>query len=443
MAKIVPFRGIRYNPEKVKDITAVVTPPYDVISPRDQQAYFNRHPNNIIRLDLNPPMDKDTAENNPHTRAAADFKKWRSEGVLARDAMPALYLTRVDFEMGGQVVARHGMIVLVGLEPFEKRIILPHEKTFSKVKSERFDLMKACHANFSPVFSIYSDQEGIQAALISAAKGREPAMDIVDDQGFRHRMWAVTDPSVHGFIAHAFQDKRLFIADGHHRYETALNYRTWASGQVPGFGPAHPANFIMMYLCSMEDPGLVVLPAHRMLADVPESMLTDFIRIAAKYFDIETVPFNPKDAKASKEAFFSRLNHQKNNNAIGVMIKGRPEFHLLLLKQGMMERLFGEEIPLALRVLDVTVLTRLVLMEMLGFDQAGLDDEKRITYSSNGLDAVLAAAEGACGIVFLLNSTKIEQVKAIAEAGLIMPRKTTYFYPKPITGQVLNSLVAE
>lgn len=443
MANIVPFRGIRYNPEKVKDIAAVVTPPYDVISAKDQEAYFRRHPNNIIRLDLNPPTDQDMGDNNPHTRAAADFNQWRKEGVLTRDVKPALYLTRVDFEMDGRSVARHGLIALVGLEPFEKRVILPHEKTFSKVKSERFDLMKACHANFSPVFSIYSDQEGIQDALIAAAQGREPDLDMVDDQRLRQRMWAVTDPSVHAFVAHGFQDKCLFIADGHHRYETALNYRTWVSQQTPDFSPAHPANFIMMYLCSMEDPGLVVLPAHRMVAEVPEALLQNFLSIATEYFNIETIPFNTQAARASKEACFQRLAAQADNNALGVMIKGRPEFHLLQLKKGVMERLFGDEIPPALQVLDVTVLTRLVLMEILHFDQARLDNEKLITYSSDGLAAVLAAAQGDCGIVFFLNSTKIEQVKAIAEAGLIMPRKTTYFYPKPITGQVINTLSAE
>ncbi len=335
------------------------------------------------------------------------------------------------------------MIALVGLEPFEKKIILPHEKTFSKVKSERLDLMKACHANFSPVFSLFSDQEGIQDRLLSAAEGREPAMDILDDYGLRHRMWVVTDPEVHRSIARAFQAKRLFIADGHHRYETALNYRNWISQRTQGWHPEHPANFIMMYLCSMEDPGLVVLPAHRMLSDVPESMLENFIRIAADYFEVEAMPFEAAEFKTAREAFLNHLGQAQGHATIGVTIAGRQELYLLKLRQGIMERLFGDEIPPALKSLDVTVLTRLILMEILGFDQTRLDDETLITYSSRALDVLDTTAAGGCKIAFLLNPTKIEQVQAIAEAGLIMPRKTTYFFPKPITGQVVNTLIAE
>ncbi|MFZ5573490.1 MAG: DUF1015 domain-containing protein [Thermodesulfobacteriota bacterium] len=440
MAMIAPFRGIRYNPDIIKDVTEVVTPPYDVISPAEQEKYFNRHPYNIIRLDLNPPSPRDTAGDNPHTRAAAAFAEWQRQGVLRRDSQPAIYLSRVDFNRKGRTVSRHGMIVQVKLEPFENKIILPHEKTFSKVKSERLDLMKACHANFSPVFSLYSDQEGIQERLLAAAENSPPVMDIVEDHGLRQRMWVITEPAVHDFVVRSFAAKRLFIADGHHRYETALNYRQWLSDKTPDWRPDHPANYMMMYLCSMEDPGLVVLPAHRLLSDVPADALADFIRAAADWFEIETVPFTPEEFRPARELFLDRLERRRDNATIGVAMAGRRELYLLTLRQGAMDRLSGGDIPPALKSLDVTVLTRLILMEILGFDQGRLDDERFITYSSDAVGAVEAAVSGGCKIAFLLNPTKIDQVRAIAEAGLIMPRKTTYFYPKPITGQVINPL---
>lgn len=440
MADVIPFRGILYNPEKIDDVTHVVTPPYDVISPEEQDMYYNRHSANVIRLDFGKKKETDSTQNNHHTRAAHYYHSWLKDGILIRDDKPAFYLTSVEFEVEGKRVVRYGMIALVGLEPFEKGIVLPHEKTFSKVKSERLELMKHCHANFSQIFSIYRDDDGILSKLKQAVDGMAPIADIVDDKGDRHQLWRITDPSVHTQVSDAMANKRLFIADGHHRYETALNYRNWLSQKHPGMDASHPANYIMMYLCSMDDPGLVILPAHRMQIDVGQGNLSGFRARAETYFDITSIPFSAGDMQNAETSFIDQLHRNAVKNSFGVLIKDSSEFLVMVLKNGVMDQRFGNDIPEPLKHLDVTVLTRLVFMEILGFSQERLDDEKRIAYSSNARDALAAVTSGRCDMTFIMNPTKMESVREIAAAGLIMPRKTTYFYPKAITGLVMNDL---
>lgn len=436
MAEISPFRGICYNPDKIEDLSDVLTPPYDVISPQEQEQFYNRHPKNVIRLILGKIQDTDSEGDNRYTRAAGFFDEWRMEGTLARDETPALYLTAVDFSVNGAPYTRYGLIAKVGIEPFEKKIILPHERTFSKVKSERLELMKTCKANFSSIFGLYTDTGTILDELKGAVADKPADSDMTDDKGHRHRMWRITDPEVCANVQKGFADKQIFIADGHHRYETALNYRNWLAETQPDFSSDHPANGIMMYLCSMSDPGLTILPAHRMLMGVDSDSRSSLLHKAADHFQV--TPF-PRD-DSGLAALRSRLQEDTTATRIGVLIKDQPDAYLLSLKTGAMERLFEQEIPPALRCLDVTVLTRLIFMELLGFDEMRLDNEASIGYTSVEKDAVANVAEGQCDIAFILNATSIDQVKGVAEEGLIMPRKSTYFYPKVITGQVFNSL---
>lgn len=440
MAEIKPFKGLLYNPDKIQDMADVLTPPYDVISKEEQEEFYNRHPNSIIRLILGKTTEDDTEKNNPHTRAAEYFKKWASEKVLVEDDAPALYLTAVTFSVEDKTVTRYGLISLVGLEPFEKGIVLPHEKTFSKVKSERLGLIKACRANFSQIFSLFSDRTNIMKILLGAVEESHPDIDLVDDKGSRHKLWRITDSSVLNQVSDAMKDRKIYIADGHHRYETSLNYRKWLSENDPDFSPDHPANYVMMYLCSMEDPGLVILPAHRLLTEMTSSELSAFIEKAEEYFEIESFSFKEKEREGVQKAFMAALESHDSENAIGALIKNRQEFNILVLKPGVMERLFEHEMPDSLRCLDVSVLTRLIFMEILGFDQERLDNENLINYSSNEKIAIDTVASGRYNIVFILNPTKIEQVRRVAEEGYTMPRKATYFYPKVITGQVLYKL---
>ena len=441
MAEVIPFKGILYNTRKIHNLADVVAPPFDVISEQEQIQFHERHPQNIIRLTLGKTTENDTPTDNRYTRAAECLNRWLSDDIILLDEEPAFYLTSMEFLFDGNRVTRYGLIALIRLEPFEKGIILPHEKTFSKVKSERLELMKACHANFSTIFSLFSDEENrIYDKLKHAICDKSADIVFTDKTGQKHKLWRITDNSVHQYISDALKDKKIFIADGHHRYETALNYRDWLSARTSNFNDSHSANYVMMYLCSMEDPGLVILPAHRMLNQVPAEARASLIDKAKDYFDIITIPYKDDHHKEGLTQFISILKSNTSKNCIGVFIKSCPELNLLTLKPGIMEQMFGDELPEVIRNIDVTVLTRLIFMEILGFDQARLDNEKLIAYSSVAEEAIDAVAAGRHDMVFILNPTKIQQVRDIAEAGLIMPRKATYFFPKVITGQVINRL---
>ena len=438
MAKVVPFKGIHYNTDKISSMADVVTPPYDVISQDQQKSFYNRHPNNIVRLILG--KKDNNGSDDYHARAADFFNAWLSEQILIQDDQPAFYRTTIEFSMGDRHVVRHGMIALVGLESFDKGIVLPHETTYSKIKSERLGLFKKCHANFSSIFSLYSDPgQLVESMLKNGVSGKAPDMTFVDDEGHIHKLWRITDSSAQKRISDEMQRKTIFIADGHHRYETALNYRGWVAENNPDFDDEHPAGYVMMYLCSMEDPGLIILPAHRIVKGVSENKLLQFIQKSKQYFNIISIPYTD-DLDKAKFEFAEILKLNRSKNIIGVCINDISELYLMTLKEQVMEEMFGNELSEAIRHLDVTVLTRLILMEVLGFDQNNLDDEKLITYSISESDAIDDAISCKGAISFVLNSTKIEQVKRIAEEGQIMPRKSTYFYPKVITGQVVNRL---
>lgn len=441
MAVIKPFKGIVYNPDKINNPADVCTPPYDVISPQEQQGFYDRHPKNIVRLDFGKKTENDTEKENPFTRAAGYFDEWLSDGTLVEDEKPAIYLTSVEFQANGQTVVRYGMIVLVKIEPFEKGVILPHEKTFSKVRSERFNLMKSCGTNFSPIFSLYSDADNtILNRMKEKTMGKAADLDFVDSQGLKQCMWKITDESLLESTAAAMADKIIYIADGHHRYETALNYRNWVSEKNTGFSENHPANYVMMYLSCMDEPGLLIFSAHRLLTGLDQKVVTEFVDRSKPFFNITSFPYNNDNRDSVRNEFYSSLESSNAHQTIGVGFKNRKTLYLLKAKPHIMERLFADEIPQSLINLDVTVLTRLVFMKILGFDMARLDNEKLINYTSIWEEALDRIEREECEAAFILNPTKMEQVKEVAEAGLIMPRKSTYFYPKVVTGQVINKL---
>ncbi len=440
MADIFPFPGILYNREVIDDPSRVTTPPYDVISEAEQDIFYERHPNNMIRLILQKRLSGEDTDGPRHRRAAESFKEWMASRVLIQDQTPAFYLTGVEFPAGDQKVRRFGLIASVRLEPFSRGIILPHERTFSRVKSERLALMKQCHTNFSPIFSLYSDTEDILEKLKTAALDQRPDMDFTDTAGHRQTLWRITDPDVHEEIQKKMARKPIFIADGHHRYETALSYRDWLAQKTPGFNEDHPANFIMMYLSSMQDPGLLVLPAHRMIKTALPERRAKMLADGRDFFDIESVPLNGAGPKAAGPCM-EKIEGRSREHSIGLFMKDQPEYYTLTLKPGVMGKLFGGEIEPELRDLDVTVLTRLLLVRLLGMGEEDLDNEQLLTYSSSAEEAVGKTLSGECEMTFLLNPTRIEQVRNVAENRLIMPRKSTYFYPKVITGQVIKSLL--
>jgi uncharacterized protein (DUF1015 family) len=439
MAEVLPFQGVRYNPELIADMTEVVTPPYDVISPEEQESYYQRHPNNVIRLILGKAQQGDQGQSDVHLRAARYFQQWMTENVLVQDDQPAFYLTCVTFSHGCNLASRYGIIGRVRLEPFEKGVVLPHERTFSKVKSERLQLMQACHANFSPIFGLYADGNGILEQMTAASQARTADLEFVDSKGLSHKVWRILDRELQEYVTASLQDQCIFIADGHHRYETALNYRDLVKTQTPGFDAHHPANFVMMSLSSMNDPGMVILPAHRLLRGVSTQDMDALMEKADPYFDIHSFGL-VQGVEAALCDFDTHLASRVAGNAIGVYMRHRPALNVLVLKNGVMKTLFGQEMPEALLDLDVNVLTRLIMGELLGFDQERLDDATKIGYATTSQAAVQAVDGDQADMALILNPTRIEQVQRVAREGLIMPRKSTYFYPKVGSGLVFNLL---
>ncbi|WDN88321.1 hypothetical protein BuS5_01289 [Desulfosarcina sp. BuS5] len=441
MAEIIPFKGILYNTDKIGNMANVVTPPYDVISDDERDEYHKVNSYNIIRLILGKKNEHDPDKETYHAKASNYFTKWLDDGILVQDRVPAFYLTTHEFPLGNRTVTRYGLTALARLMPFDRGIILPHEKTFSKVKSERLGLLKKCHANFSSIFSLYSDKQNIILnSLKDAVSDKPPDMDFTDYKGHKHRQWRITDRDIHAYVADAMKDKKLFIADGHHRYETSLNYKEWISANNPDFNADHPANFVMMYLCSMGDPGLIILPAHRILTGLTGTELSSFKKRCDDFFDITTIPYKNNDNEKAKDNFISTLKANSAKNIIGVFMKNCPELLLLTPKPQAMEDIFSDVMPAAIRSLDVTILTNLILTRILDFDQKRMDDEELFSYTTDYSEAIDAVTPGKADITFILNPTLIKQVQQIAEMGLIMPRKSTYFFPKVITGQVLNRL---
>jgi uncharacterized protein (DUF1015 family) len=441
MAKVVPFCGILYNPKKISDLSLVVAPPYDVISKAQQDAFYAAHENNVIRLILNKAQANDSQTENPHTRAARHFEKWLAEGILVRDEKPAFYVTSQSFSANNIKHSRLGLIARIRLEAFDKGVVRPHEKTFSQVKSERLGLFKQCHSNFSQVFSLFPDEDGAVYSLMQKAVEKGPKdIAFAAADGQEHALVRLTDEIICKQITAALADRELFIADGHHRYETALNYLGWLEETQGPLPDDHPARFVMMYLSSMNDPGLVILPAHRVLSRLEGDIAKGFFGKADEYFHICKVEEKGKSPEQMAREIDEKLKEAGRKTAIAAILAQDSPVRILTLKEGVMESLFGKDLERELQDLDVSALTMLIFEKMLGLKPEDLDDHDFIHYTTSALEVYNDVRSGRMAAGFVINPTRIEQVRAVARAGLTMPRKSTYFYPKVITGMVINTL---
>lgn len=442
MADVLPFKGILYNPKKVNRLANVITPPFDVISSKEQERFYESSPFNMIRLIRGKSTAYDTRVNNPHSRAADYMAAWLREGILIQDDEPAFYLTTLDFEADRQSYRRYGLIALVPTSPYDEGIILPHERTFTNVKSERLELMKACHANFSPIFSLIPDDKGTMLGAMQQLTDQiEPDISFIAKDGCRHKLWRIVEPDAVQELTETLHTRKVYIADGHHRYETALNYCHWVHEKNPELPREHPANFVMMYLSSMVDPGLIIRPAHRLLKEVPQVALDQLLEKARSLFEIEELSFREDQRRDALLSFVDKLKGNGEQSSIGMYMKGRNTFYRLnLINTDSLDEIIGSDLSGPLKQLDVVIMTRLLFVEYLKFDQARLDNEKLIAYSTDAQEAVNRVARGEIDVCFLLNPTTVKQVRNVADDGLIMPRKATYFYPKVTTGLVINRL---
>ena len=433
MAEILPLRGVLYDPAKVGDVTAVVAPPYDVIGPAEQTALYERHPCNVVRLELGWEHLGDGPQDNRYTRAKRFLEELLRGGVLRRDGHPAIYLYAVEYRLpSGVVRTMRGFLSLVKLEEFGTGRIFPHENTRAAAKDDRYQLLETCRSNFSPIFSLYSDPAGdIIRTLESADIGR-PRVAVTDSDGSHHRLWTVTDPAALERVMAAMKPLPLFIADGHHRYESALRYRN-AQRKAHGESGTLPSDWVLMYFSNLDDPGLTILPTHRVLPGTLPCPVAAIRQRLAETFTLAAFPFTKETEPAVRAKFFNALHAAQATDAhvMGFVVRGESRYDLLTLNPTGLARLG----PSARERLDVSILQQLVFRGALRLTP---QDEERLIYIKDEEDAMAAVARGDGELAFLLNSPKVTEVKDVARVGDRMPHKSTYFYPKPLTGLVLN-----
>ncbi|MBW2061904.1 MAG: DUF1015 domain-containing protein [Deltaproteobacteria bacterium] len=444
MAVIAPLKGIVYNTSTAGNLRDLVGPPYDVVTPKEQTAFHQAHKNNVMHLILGAGHPDDQSPYDWHQRAAATFNQWLKDEILIRQEQPAIYYKELDFTdpMTGQRKTRHGFVTLLKLEDFnEKARVRPHERTFSSTKAERLDLMLNVNANLSQIFAVYSDEERESPRIFKSQIEREPVFDFMDPEGRGHRVWPITDLSVIQTLSKFMLDKTVYIADGHHRYETALNYRRIKAERGVKFSPQSSLNYTMVYLCAISDPGLAILPAHRLISNTLSLSKKELETSLERFFHVQTFSYSRVEERATRRAFLRQLQREdRTGNALGLFTHLAKTYYLLKLRNAIAKETSLDAWAPPLRKLDTVVLTALVLQEIIGLTEKGLDDPKRITYTSRAGDAIRQVNEGQVEMACILNPTRIEHVQAVAEAGLIMPSKSTYFFPKVITGLIFNLL---
>lgn len=429
MASIAPFRGIRYNLEKIGDLSLVVAPPYDVITPSAQDRYYAQHPQNVIRLILGKELPGDDEKENRYTRAREFFHSWLKEGVLVQDHVPCLYLYEQRFvhPRTGESLRRLGFLALVKLEPWSARVIFPHEKTFDKPKQDRLALIKTCSANFEPVFAFYPDPLETVQALLEEEAEKDPAIDFLEE-GIEHRLWPIRDEGRIREIVEVFRGGRLFIADGHHRYETALAFRD----ELEKADPAPPEvkakrsyQYVMMLLVSAHDPGLVILPTHRLLKSIPHPSADALLEEVRRFFTVEA-----RDLRQGREAedikrVLEEMERLGQGRCVLGMSLGGKDLYLLTLRGDVLQRPLGP---------DVRVLHQLLIEGLFG---ASLEE---IAYTRDEVEALRAVMAGRSRLAFFLNPPRIIEVQETAEAQELLPPKSTFFYPKPLSGLVIRRI---
>ncbi len=448
MAFIAPFRAVRFNTTKIDKMEDVVSPPYDVIDPEAQAALEAKNQYNMIQLDLTKFGGTEISDAR-YEGAKAIFEKWQDEGVLIRDEVPTIYLYHIDYKLpNGNIFRRKGLTAMVRLHEFSEGIVKPHEKTFRGVTDDRLRLIDTCQAQFSQIFSLYPDAKNEVMNALESVCPSEPLCSATDQDGCVHSIYAVTEPAMIKRVQGFFADRSVYIADGHHRYTTSLRLRETMVERQGAVAEESPYNHIMMYLCPMEDEGLSVLPTHRLVHFPGKIEASQLIEKLQSCFEIEEIKSGSREVQIA-EVLVRMEDERTKGTVFGMYEPIADRCFLLRLKEGAMEKALGLGQPAALRTLDVVVLSDLIIDKLLGLCHEKCDDEDLIHYFSDVDEALDAAVkESVSGssmspILFLMNNTLVSQVKEVADQDLFMPHKSTYFYPKILTGMLINKIVAD
>jgi uncharacterized protein (DUF1015 family) len=440
MANIYPFRAWRYNPAAVR-LDDVVTQPYDKISPAMQQAYYQSSPYNLVRIILGLPelFDAERGES-VYSRAARDFKAWREEGVLIQEKSPCVFAYAQLFKVPGSEVVkeRRGFIALGKLHDYADQVVFRHEQTLSKPKSDRLNLLKATRAHFGQIFMLYSDPAGSVEKILYDGSGT-PDAEVKDEYGVQHRLWRVSDPATIRLLTTAMRDKKLIIADGHHRYETALAYSKEHAAAHPAKAetsvsqlpaPAFPEAAVMMTFINMDSDGLVILPTHRVVHGLAGFDAAGFIKSALQYFTADPLP------AGDAAAYLSTLKDQAGTAFVAVTRSGA----WLLRPNSDAVKAALEGIPERQKQLDLTQLHAVILDKLLGLDAEKVREQTNLRYLRDAAEAVDQVRRGDADVAFLTKPVTMDQMKEVAFAGEVMPQKSTDFYPKLLSGLTIYGL---
>ena len=435
MARIAPFRGVFYNQRKIKDLAKVVAPPYDVISREEQEKLYRKSQYNFVRLDL-------AQEPDSYTAVAQLLQDWQAQGVFERDEVPAIYFLTERFTLKGEKEkVRQGFFALTQLEEFSTGTIRPHEKTLDAPKEDRLRLMLACDAQLSPIFALYSQPKlAINRMLAAQVEGVAPFIEVKQDNGDECSLWRIVDVPLIQKLQHEMKDQPLLIADGHHRYEATLNYRNQTRNKRGQWTGREAFNYIMTYFANLNDENVVILPTHRLVRGYVPQPFLQLEQTLQKFFYLEQYPKTPE----GKGLFLKALrNGAKKQRLIGASFKRDPRYLILRLKNKRIMQRLAKDLSGPLRELDVTTLHLLILEHILGLSPEQQTHAENIRYSQDE-EAVLQTLEKEdFQAAFILNPPKAVDILTITDSGEKMPQKSTYFYPKLISGLVVNKIDAE
>ncbi len=415
MAEVTPFRGLLYNPEKI-DTSSVVAPPYDIVTPELKEELYKKSPYNIIRIDYGKDEKGDTERDNRYTRASRFLNEWIKNDILRQDQSSSFYCYQINYRVDGEEKTLRGVMGAVRIEELGSGRIRPHEVTYSKPKSDRLNIIRFCRANISPIFSLYSSKKKLTSSILEHISEKGPFLEAKNGDGFVHRIWRINDTASIQTIKEEFTDKDIFIADGHHRYETALEFRNEMKGRDMVKTGRESFNYVLMFLANLEDDGLTLLPTHRM---VRVNKAVQLKEVLDPYFDMTVLNFDIKEGRKILKAI------QSNGYCLGMFLKGEDKLYALRFKASLSEINTHE----TLRGLGVTILHNFIFEKLLKIED--------FEYEMDLGTVIERVKNGPYHAAFFLAPTRIEDVRRVALAGQRMPPKSTYFYPKLLTGMVI------
>lgn len=428
MVEVFPFNGITYNKEKIKKLDDIMSPPYDIISEEQQEELYNKNPKNYVRLILNKIETTDNEKNNRYTRAKKLYDEWLADSTLIKSDKPAVFAYKIDYKLEGCKKTMNGFFVLLKIDP-DYKLVKAHERTLSKPKADRLDLMRACKSNLEPIQLLYIDEKDkIRKAIDKKIK--TPIIDVTGYDGFKHRLWKIEEKELISMIQNQLKEDILFIADGHHRYQTAINYANEMKEKTGDKSASASFNFIMVILANMFDEGLSILPTHRFVkkSDVNIENCLNKLR---KYFTVEEKTVDKKDTETVSKKI---MNDIKTKDKHKFALYTNDKYYILTLKDEKVMDEFASDRSKTWRTLDVSILHKIVLEEVMGINQDNLEDH--VKYTRVDEEAVKFVNQGKYDFSVLMNATKINELKAIADAGEHMPQKSTYFLPKMLSGLI-------